>query len=240
METTPPSHSRGRQLAQTSAEMIANMVPVFGGTIAVALTVALNHKLNERRERWFSELAEAVEELRDRFEGFDPESLAENEAFVDAVVTATRIVDRTSQREKIQVLRNAVLNSALPAAPDQDIQQLYFTLIENLTPTHLRLLTLLDNPPGWFDVRPELHRPQFGMSSSRTELIKAAMPDLADEGPQMIERFYAALTDGGLVNGALHGMMTAQGVWQPVTTQFAARFLAFICDPKLALCVSLW
>jgi hypothetical protein len=234
VETTPPSHSKGRQLAQTSAEMMVNMVPVFGGTIAVALTVALNHKLNKRRERWFTELADVVEELRDRFDGFDPESLAENEAFVDAVVTGTRIVDRTSQREKIEVLRNAVLNSALPAAPDQDIQQLYFALIDDLTPTHLRLLTLLDDPPGWFDARPGLHRPQFGMSSNRTALINAAMPNLADKGPQMIERFYAALTDGGLVNGALGGMMTGQGAWQPVTTEFAARFLAFIRDPRLS------
>jgi hypothetical protein len=152
-------------------------VPVFGGTMAVALTVALNHKLNKRRERWFTELAQVVEELQDRFDGFDPESLAENEAFVDAVVTATRIVDRTSQREKIEVLRNAVLNSALPAAPDQDIQQLYFALIDDLTPTHMRLLNLLDDPPGWFDARPGLHRPQFGMMSSRTTLISAAMPD---------------------------------------------------------------
>jgi hypothetical protein len=56
VETVPPSHSKGRQLAQTGAEMMVNMVPVFGGTIAVALTVALNHKLNERRERWFTEL----------------------------------------------------------------------------------------------------------------------------------------------------------------------------------------
>jgi hypothetical protein len=210
------------------------MVPVFGGTMAVALTVALNHKLNKRRERRFTELAEVVEELRDRFDGFDPESLAENEAFVDAVVTATRIVDRTSQQEKIEVLRNAVLNSALPAAPDQDIQQLYFALIDDLTPTHMRLLNLLDDPPGWFDARPGLHRPQFGMMSSRTTLISAAMPDLADKGSQMIERFYAALTDGGLVNGALGGTMTGQGAWQPVTTEFAARFLAFIRDPRLS------
>jgi hypothetical protein len=41
-----------------------------------------------------------------------------------------------------------------------------------------------------------------------------------------------ALTDGGLVNGALSGMMTAQGAWQPVTTDFAARFLAFLHDPR--------
>src|SRR5512132_105524 len=143
--TTPPSYGKGRQLAQTGAEMIVNMVPVFGGTMAVALTVALNHKLNKRRERWFTELAEVVEELRDRFDGFDPESLAENEAVVDAVVTATRIVDRTSQREKSEVLRNALLNSALRPAPDQDIQKLYFALIDDLTPTHMRQLNPLDD-----------------------------------------------------------------------------------------------
>lgn len=212
--------------------MLVNMVPVFGGTIAVALTVALNHTLNKRREQWFTELAEAVDELQDRLDGFDPAALAENEAFVDAVVTATRIVDRTSQREKIEVLRNAVLNSALPSALDVDVQQLYFTLIDDLTPTHMRLLTLLNDPPGWFDARPQLQRPQFGMSSNRTALINAAMPDLGGMGPQMIERFYAALTDAGLVNGALSGMMTAQGAWQSVTTEFAARFLAFVRDPR--------
>lgn len=232
MKMRPPSHAKGRQLAQTGGEMLVNMVPVFGGTIAVALTVALNHTLNKRREQWFTDLAEAVDELQDRLDGFDPAALAENEAFVDAVVTATRIVDRTSQREKIEVLRNAVLNSALPSAPDEDVQQLYFRLIDDLTPTHTRLLTLLNDPPGWFDARPQLQRPQFGMSSNRTALINAAMPDLGGMGPQMIERFYAALTDAGLVNGALSGMMTAQGAWQSVTTEFAARFLAFVRDPR--------
>lgn len=212
--------------------MLVNMVPVFGGTIAVALTVALNHTLNKRREQWFTELAEAVDELQDRFDGFDPAALAENEAFVDAVVTATRIVDRTPQREKIEVLRNAVLNSALPSALGEDVQQLYFTLIDDLTPTHMRLLTLLNDPPGWFDARPQLQRPQFGMSSNRTALINAAMPDLGGMGQQMIERFYAALSDAGLVNGALSGMMTAQGAWQSVTSEFAARFLAFVRDPR--------
>jgi len=71
------------------------------------------------------------------------------------------------------------------------------------------------------------------MSSSRTTLINAALPDLGAKGPQMVQRFYAALTDGGLVNGALGGMMTAQGAWQSVTTDFASRFLAFLHDPRM-------
>jgi uncharacterized protein (DUF697 family) len=66
METTPPSHSKGRELTQSGTEAILNLVPVVGGTIATALTLALNYRLNERRERWFSQLAEGVDELQKR------------------------------------------------------------------------------------------------------------------------------------------------------------------------------
>jgi hypothetical protein len=75
---------------------------------------ALDHKLTKRREQWFTELAEAVEDLRERFQGFDPEALADNDAFVDAVMTAVPIVDRTSQAEKLDMLRNAVSTPRLP------------------------------------------------------------------------------------------------------------------------------
>jgi hypothetical protein len=190
--------------------------------------------LHKRREQWFTALAEAVEELRERFEGLNPDALADNDAFLDAVVTAARIVDRTSQEEKLDMLRNAVLNSALPTAPEEDVQRLYFTLIDDLTATHMHLLTLLSDPPGWFENRPDLERPQFGNISNRTALIKAALPGLTEKHPRIIERFYAALTDGGLVNGQLGGMMTAQGAWQPVTTVFASGFLAFLRDPRVS------
>jgi hypothetical protein len=233
MDTTPPAHSDRRQLAQTAAEAILNAVPYAGGSLAVILAAALDHKLTKRREQWFTELAEAVEDLRRQFDGFDPDTLAENDAFVDAVVTAMRIVDRTSQAEKLDMLRNAVVNSVLPTAPDEDIQGLYFSLIDDLTPTHMRLLILLSDPPGWFDDRPHLERPQFGMSSSRTHLISAAMPELADKGQEMVGRFYAALSDGGLVNASLGGMMTAGAAWQPATTDFAKGFLAFLRDPRM-------
>jgi hypothetical protein len=61
------------------------------------------------------------------------------------------------------------------------------------------------------------------------------LPSMATLADDLVpDRLWAivALTDGGLVNGALSGMMTAQGAWQPVTTDFAARFLAFLHDPR--------
>ncbi|MCP2365761.1 hypothetical protein HD597_012865 [Nonomuraea thailandensis] len=232
METNPPAHSKGRELTQTAIEAIVNLVPAVGSTITVLLMAGLNHKLNQRRERWLTELAEAVEELSRSLDGFDPDALVDNDAFVDAVMTATQTVFRTSQQDKIEVLRNAVLNSAMPGAPDLDIQQLFFDLIDRLTPTHMRLLALLNDPPGWFDRHPELTRPTFSLSSNRVQLISAALPDLGAQGQAIIERFFAPLADGGLVNGSIHGMMTAAGAWQPMTTDHASAFLAFIRDPR--------
>jgi hypothetical protein len=72
--------------------------------------------------KWFTELAEGVEELRQRVDGLDLEALAGNDLFVDVVVTATRTVEHTRQAEKIEALRNAVLNSVASDAPDADTQ----------------------------------------------------------------------------------------------------------------------
>jgi hypothetical protein len=66
------------------------------------------------------------------------------------VVNATRTVEHTHQAEKIDALRNAVLNSVATDAPDADTQTIIMNLIDRFTPSHLRLATLWDDPPGWF------------------------------------------------------------------------------------------
>lgn len=231
MDMKPPAHSKGRELSNTAIEMVVNLVPTVGGALAVALMTGLNHNLNQRRQQWLTELAEMVEDLQEQIDGLEPETLAQNDVFVDAVVTATQMRLRTSQQEKIEALRNAMLNAALPDAPEADIQQLYLELIDRLTPTHLRLLSLLDEPTRWFHQRPDLKRPEFALTSSRIQLIEAALPELGTKGPEVIERFYVALTDGGLINGPLQGMMTADGAWEPVTTEHGRALLAFIRAP---------
>jgi hypothetical protein len=83
-------------------------------------------------------------------DGLTLEDLAGNDLFIDAVVTATRTVEHTHQAEKIDALRNAVLNSVAPDAPDADTQAIILNLVDQFTPSHLRLVTLWDDPPAWF------------------------------------------------------------------------------------------
>jgi hypothetical protein len=111
METTPPDKSTSREIVERAIEAALNFVPVAGGALAVAFVSAVSWQLNQRRPEWLFELAEAVEDLRERIGDASFEALAENSLFVDAVVTTTRAIDHTHQEEKIAALRNAVLNS---------------------------------------------------------------------------------------------------------------------------------
>jgi hypothetical protein len=92
MDTTPPGKSTGREIVERIGEAAIGSVPLVGNALAVALVTTLNWRLEHRREEWFTELAEGVEELRERIADFDLETLAENDLFVDAVVTATRTI----------------------------------------------------------------------------------------------------------------------------------------------------
>ena len=65
METKPPGKSAGRELVERAAEAGLGAVPLFGNALAVTFVTAVSWRLNQRREEWFTELAEGVEELRE-------------------------------------------------------------------------------------------------------------------------------------------------------------------------------
>lgn len=76
METTPPGKSTGREIVERAMEAALGSVPVAGAALAVTFVTALGWRLEERREKWFTELAGGVEELRQRMDGLSLESLA--------------------------------------------------------------------------------------------------------------------------------------------------------------------
>ncbi len=55
------------------------------------------------------------------------EDLQSNEQFISTVMQVSQIVLRTHQAEKRTALRNAVLNAALPQAPEDALQQVFLT-----------------------------------------------------------------------------------------------------------------
>ena len=221
MDTRPPGKSTGRELVERVGEAALGSVPLVGPALAVTFVTALGWRLEQRREQWFTGLAEAVDELGERVDG-----LADDDRFVDAVVTATRTVEHTHHEEKIAALRNAVLNSVAPGAPDVDTQAIFFNLVDRFTPSHLRLLTLWDDPPAWFASH-GLTPPEAGYIGSRTKTVEAGLPEM--QGEQALYLLIAGeLQSAGMLTASLMGSVSPTSLMDRLTTDFGRQFVRFI------------
>jgi len=216
-------------LVETGAEAGINMLPVVGSTMAVAFAYAVNYSFNKRLNHWFDELAAAVDDLQQQMdEPLAFEDLAQNETFVDAVINATRAAQATHAREKLEALRNGVLNSTLVGAPDDDEQARFFRLVEQFTPAQLLMLTYFDDPHGWFAARGI--QPEQYMAGSRINGLQPALPEFRNsDWAHLVAK---DLADNSLLIAGLSGMVSGSAVYDRLTTPLAQRFLRFIADPR--------
>lgn len=225
VEPYPEDSDRKHGLTK-AAEMGISFVPVAGSALQVAFNEAAGRRLAERRTAWLNRLAAEVHALEDQIG--DLAKLMDEDAFMDALTTASQIADRTSRAEKLQALRNAVVNSVMPNAPSLDAQQLLFDMIDRLTPTQLRMLKLLSDAPAWFD-RHGLPLPDVN-TTMPVEMIEAGMPELAGRR-DLIHRFMMGLSSAVLIYPSVRPTESRPG-WTRPTTNLGEELLAFIADPE--------
>lgn len=132
-------------IAEAGARAGLNLIPLVGGAVSDLFSVVLAPSLARRRDEWFKELAKGLDTLEKQAEGFKIENLVQNEAFVSATIQATRIAIGTHQREKREMLRNALLKVAIGKGPDEELQQVYWNAIEAYSPSHVKVLKALRN-----------------------------------------------------------------------------------------------
>jgi hypothetical protein len=119
--TTLPQAGVG-DWGHTTAKAVLSAIPIAGGPLSEFFSALLVPPLTKRREEWLQSIADRLKALEGKVEGFSIEALKDNEMFVTVFMHATQIAIRNHQREKIEALRNAVINVALGRAPDEDLQ----------------------------------------------------------------------------------------------------------------------
>ncbi len=171
-----------------------------------------------------------VREIQSRIEGLSAEKLAANETFVTVAMHASQMAIRNHQKEKLQALRNAVLNSGLPNPLQEDEQMVFLRLIDQLTPWHLRVLGLFDNPVEWMK-RNGIAYPGWSLGGAST-VIEHCFPDFRGQR-DTYEQIIRDLQADGLVREGkfLHVTMTGHGMVEARTTDRGKRFMGFITSP---------
>ncbi len=228
-ELTPPRATPGDD-AHAIARSALGVVP-FAGTGAVELfNRIITPPIERRRDEWRIAVGQALDELLNR-EQLTVSALIADESFTTVLLQASAIAVRNHEREKLEALRNAVLNSAQPLPIDISKREMFLQLVDQFTVWHLRILQLFAAPKEWLNVHRK-RAPEFSLSSSLEAVLLAAYPELKDQ-----RDFYDVIGNElhakGLFNtNGLHGMMTAQGAYQKRTTALADQFLLFIREPE--------
>ncbi|HEY1390615.1 MAG TPA: hypothetical protein VGF38_18925 [Ktedonobacterales bacterium] len=228
-----PLPSKG-EAALAIGKSALSFIPLAGAPAAELLGLIVTPILDRRREDFLESIGVAIAMLEERVGNFRRDQLEWNESFATTATRAVWSALHTHQLEKRRALRNAVLNVAVGAAPDDDLQVLFLDAIDALTPSHLRLLALLKDPRAWLAA----HDPQFsnmngGLTSSVEAVVERAIPEWVNK-----RQFYGLLFDNlaarGLVQGtsAVFGTsMTLNGALSSRTTELGRQFLAFITSP---------
>jgi hypothetical protein len=125
--------------------IIASAFVPFPG-IPEIIGVIMKSPIEKRRDEWFQSLADGLNTLVETVEELTSEKLSQNEVFVSTVMETTQIAIRTHQEDIRQALRNAVLNAALPNAPDDVQQKMFVQWLHEFTPWHIKVLKVFDSP----------------------------------------------------------------------------------------------
>jgi hypothetical protein len=181
--------------------------------------------MTRRKTAWMIQVSEAINELYKK--GVLTEAdLQENEKFLTTLVQASTIAIKNHQAEKREALKNAVINSALPGAPDDTIQQLFLNFIDSCTSWHLALLQLFNNPHQWAKQRNH-NFPDLVMGSL-SDVITSAFPELAGQ-QEVFSLIWQDLFRNGFVSSdSIGGTMSGRGLLAKRTTDFGDQFLKFI------------
>lgn len=192
----PPETSVGDH-SHALARAGLGSIPMVGNAAVELFGALIMPPLQKRQREWMEAVGAGLRTLEAK--GVSLDGLRDNPEFVDTVLQASQAAMRTSQQEKREALRNAVLNSAMPHSPDESKRHLFVNWLDTLTVWHLRTLRLFDDPLRWFQDNGK--QPiQFHITGSMERLLTHAFPELANQR-EFRDKLYADLKTEGLLRG---------------------------------------
>lgn len=227
----PPKKRSAGDTAREVGKAIVSAIPVAGGPLQVLFENVFAAPIEKRKQVWLEQLTQVVTELQRKVEGLTPEKLAKDEIFITVAMQASQIAIRNHHQEKLEALRNAVLNSVLPNSPEEYEQLIFLRLIDQLTPWHLSILALLSGPEQWM-ARNSINNPGWSAGGVST-VIEHCFPDLRGKREIYVQLVRDLQAEGLVGQGQfLHLTMTGRGMLESRIPERGRRFLKFISAPS--------
>ena len=178
-----------------------------GGAVTPFLALVCSTPAQRRRDEYMQDISDRVLALEDA--GLLTRDDLQSEEFVTAVLRTVPAAMSTAAAEKRAALRNAALNTALGRQPSEDVFEMFLRYVEDLTPLHIKLLVLFDDPGA----RCRAANVEVGstLGGAAWQVVCAVYPELVQEDA-ICSHAWSELKARGLVNtDGLKGMASASG-----------------------------
>ncbi|MDR1165394.1 MAG: hypothetical protein LBO66_05900 [Deltaproteobacteria bacterium] len=211
------------------------IIPIAGATCSELLGYFLQRPLQRRQEQWFEFIGQSLEDVIERLGTL--EEIISNDNFIDMAIKATKIALTTTKQEKINALKNAVLNSTINNNFDEIKQQVFIALLDQFNEYHIEFLKLLD---GQMERVKEINFNNYDgsymLNPNFFHLIAKIFPNLDQKEDFckiiMNDLFYKNLTTTQSYDFPLTNDNYDHFVVGNRTTTIGKEFLNFISEPK--------
>lgn len=137
-ELSPPKQ-KASDIAHTIVKGGLGAIPIVGAPAAEIFNLLVSPPIEKRKNEWMEKISQRLIDLEAKQSGFI-ESLKNNDTFINILLSASQSAIRNNHKEKLDALENVVINSALPDAPEEVYQQIYLSLIDDLSTMHVKVL----------------------------------------------------------------------------------------------------
>ncbi|MCL4501573.1 MAG: hypothetical protein M1438_06915 [Deltaproteobacteria bacterium] len=137
-EKDPTVETSGDKAHRVTRALIGAL-PILSGTALEIFNWLSTPPIEKRKLKWMIKVNEAIADLQEKSD-LNIERLRENEHFISILLHASTIAMKNHQDEKINSLKNILLNSISTKSISEDIQFTFLNLIDEFTPTHLKIL----------------------------------------------------------------------------------------------------
>jgi len=135
-----------KELAAAIVKGAISSIPIVGGVAAEVGDLYLN-PIERRKTQWMAEVEAAIVEIQRRT-GIPPENLLQNDGFSSFLFQATVVAMKNHKAEKLEALRNSLVNVTSTVESDEDLAFQFLRFIDELTASHLHLLSVLEANRG--------------------------------------------------------------------------------------------
>lgn len=209
------------QTFREALEKSIEQVPVAGPITNFIVSRFWVPSASRRLEEWLKEFADDFDR---HCAGCSIENIVKDEAFISASIQVARIVVSTHQREKLDYLRNALLNIAIGKGVGEVKQQIFLNAIEVFTPAHVKILNLI-----WRSLSPDWDQHSVPLPlRTYSRAIELLVPEVKGQ-PAIIAALLADLRNRGLTTLNSADIQFPQG---GLVTNLTVEFLHFVLNPQ--------